>query len=92
MIMAKQRLVLTGVIIGFMFLAGCASGLSRLDVDYGTSHALAKLNQTLDPEAGERLEPLCRLDGQAAREAVERYRKGFGSQTAAPANNLCKSK
>jgi hypothetical protein len=88
MIMRRQCIVLTGLVIGFMLLAGCADSLSRLEVDYGTSHALARVNQTLDPEAGKRAGPACRLDGQAAQEAVERYRKGFGSQSAAPANSL----
>jgi len=86
--MKKKCLVLLWLVIGFMFLAGCSARLSRLEVDYGTSHALAKQNQTLNAEAGKRLEPVYGLNGQAAQSAVEKYQKGFGSQTATPTKTL----
>jgi len=85
--MKTRYFVLAGLAI-MTFLAGCSAGLSRLEVDYGTSYALAKQNQILDHEAGERPAPVYGLSGQAAWEMVENYQKGFGSQTAAPAKAL----
>jgi len=86
--MTRKYLVLIGLGIGFMFFGGCAGSLSRLEVDYGTSHALAKQNQILNPEAGENAGPVYGLNGQAARRAVERYWKGSESQTATSAKSL----
>ncbi|MEW5801468.1 MAG: hypothetical protein AB1847_05110 [bacterium] len=82
--MKKKCLVFITLFVGFMVLAGCGGGLSRLEADYGTSYALAKRNQTLNPDAGEKPAPAaCRLDGQAAQKTVEKYQKGFGCQTEA---------
>lgn len=86
--MTKKCLVLLWLVIGLTFLAGCSARLSRLEADYGTSHALAKQNQTLNLEAGKRLEPVNGLNGQAAQSAVEKYRKGFENRTSASAKPL----
>jgi len=56
---------------------------SRLERDYGTSYQLQKFNQTLNPGAEKNRAPVMGIDGQAAQNAVEKYRKGFekSSQT-----------
>ena len=69
-----------GVII-FLIAAGCA-GPTRLAMDYGTSHRLARFNQILNPEAEKNLEPATGFDGHASQALIERYRKGF--ERAAP--------
>lgn len=84
--MTRQRPVLAGLIIGFIFLAGCTGRMSRLDVDYGTSFMLAKLHQTLNPEAGGQPDPVCGLDGQAASNVIEGYRQGFKNSSTAAGN------
>ncbi|MEW6380974.1 MAG: hypothetical protein AB1611_15380 [bacterium] len=85
--MTMQCPVLAGLIIGLMFFAGCTGRMSRLEVDYGTSFMLAKLHQTLNPEAGgQPPDPVYGLDGQAARRVVEGYRQGFGNSCAATGN------
>ena len=59
-------------------LLGCATpGPSRLEEDYGTSAKLAVVNQTLNPEAGKNLDPVTGMDGKAAENTMEKYRKGF---------------
>lgn len=58
------------------FLLACA-GPSRLDKNFGKSVKQARINQTLDPEAGKNLEPVTGLDGKAAQSSIEKYRKTF---------------
>lgn len=60
-----------------LFLAGCASGPSRVEMDYGTSHNLAKFNQTYNPEAEKNLDPVTGIDAQTADKIVEKYQKSF---------------
>ena len=74
--MMKRYFVIIGVIAMFCIAAGCA-GLSRLEMDYGTSFKLAKFNQTLNPEAEKNLKPVTGLDGVAAQKSIDRYRKEF---------------
>ena len=75
------------LIAAAMFLAFSLAGAdmlqSRLERDYGTSYQLQKFNQTLNPEAEKDVAPVVGIDGQAAQNAVEKYRKGFekSSQT-----------
>jgi hypothetical protein len=80
MIKAILPLIGLGVII-FLMATGCA-GPSRVAMDYGTSHSLARFNQILNPEAEKNLEPAKGFDGHAAQASMERYRKGF--ERAAP--------
>jgi hypothetical protein len=60
----------------FTMMAGCA-GMTRLEMDYGTSFNLAKYNQTLNPDAEKNLDPVYGMDGWAAAAAMEKYHKGF---------------
>ena len=75
-------------------VAGCAGNLPEperfriLDDNWGKSFESAKNNQILNPEAGENLEPVTGLDGQAADENVEEYREGFRAQPAEEVINL----
>ncbi len=62
-------------IVSLVLLASCA--VSRLERDFGTSTRASKINQIYDPAAGESVEPVYGLDGEAARATVERYRKEF---------------
>ncbi len=71
----KKIMIFVGLTAGFMLAAGC--GMSRLEMDYGTSHKLAKYNQILNPEAEKNLKPVSGMDGQAAQNVMDAYRKGF---------------
>jgi len=53
-------------------------------MDYGTSHKLAKFNQTLNPGAEKNLEPVTGFDGGAAQATIGKYHKGFEEKTPAP--------
>ena len=72
------------LVIAVAFLGGCGTQMSRLEMDYGTSHKLAKFNQVLDPAAEKNLEPVYGLNGQVAEKVIEKYRKGFDRPTQAP--------
>jgi hypothetical protein len=76
-----RKSFLMGFVAIFFISAGCA-GPTRLAMDYGNSHKLSTLNQTLNAEAEKNLEPVMGLDGQAAQATMERYREGF--EKAAP--------
>lgn len=84
--MIKKGFVLIGLIAMFLISAGCAGmKQSRLEMDYGTSLKLARFNQILNPEAEKNLEPVYGFDGQAAKAAIEKYRKGFEKPAKEPA-------
>jgi len=75
------------VIAGLLIAAGCA-GPTRLQSDFGTSHKLMHVNQVLNPDASKNLQPVSGMDGVAARNVLERYRKGFEKPSAAPVYTL----
>jgi hypothetical protein len=81
--MYKKYVVIVGLIVCAVWLSGCAS--SRLEMDYGTSNKLSKMNQILNPDAEKNLAPVEGLDGQAAQAAVDKYKKSFEKTEAAPA-------
>ena len=67
-----------------LLLAGCSTP-TRLEMDYGTSHKLAVMNQTLDPKAEKNLEPVYGLDGTVAQKVVDKYGKEFEKPAPPPA-------
>jgi len=73
--MERRCVILVGFIILFLFSLSCAP--SRLEMDYGTSFKLMRLNQTFDPDAEKDNEPVTGLDGKAAQASIEKYRKDF---------------
>jgi hypothetical protein len=83
--MRKYRLALFSalLLIGFFLAAGCA-GPSRVEMDFGTSVKLARINQILNPDAEKNLNPVYGMDGQAVQNALNRYRKDFEKPPAAP--------
>jgi hypothetical protein len=79
------------------FFTGCAGSIpekvtltppSRLEMDYGTSFKLMKVNQIANPEAEKNLDPVAGMDGQAAKAALDKYRKDFEKPPAPPAYTL----
>ncbi len=74
--MKIKRLCISSLIAGGIAIAGCA-GPSMLDQNWGRSVETARFNQTLNPQAGENLEPVTGLDGQSAGNALEAYRQSF---------------
>jgi len=85
--MARRGFLLIGVAGIFLLVASCA-GPSRVEMDYGTSHKLAKFNQTLNPQAEKNLEPVTGSDGRTAEATIERYRKGFQEKSEAPVYSI----
>jgi hypothetical protein len=74
--MIKRRFLLLGGMILLFLLMSCA-GPSRLEMDYGNSSKLSKINQIENPEAEKNIEPVSGLDGEAAQANTEKYRKDF---------------
>ncbi len=78
-----------GLVISSLLAAGCAASTpTRLDMDYGTSCKLAKVNQILNPNAEKNLNPVYSMDGQAVQRAMEKYRKDFEKPPAPPVYTL----
>ena len=75
--MKINSIIITLIITTGAFLSGCATEIGRVETDYGTSHKLAKFNQTLDPDTGKNLEPVEGIDGQTAQKIMEKYHMGF---------------
>ncbi|MEJ2660728.1 MAG: hypothetical protein P8Z73_08400 [Desulfobacteraceae bacterium] len=74
--MIIQRLFIGSLIAGAIVLSGC-TGPSMLDQNWGRSVETARYNQTLNPQAGQNLEPVEGLDGHSAENALEAYRQSF---------------
>jgi hypothetical protein len=79
--MIRKCFLLPGWMTLLFLLMSCA-GPGRLEVDFGTSSKLSKINQIYDPEAEKNIEPVVGLDGKAAQATTEKYRKDF--EKAAP--------
>lgn len=73
-----------------LFLIGSLSACapSRLEMDYGKSFHLQKINQIADRKAGERVEPAEGMDGKAAQATKDKYLKGFEKEPPATVYNL----
>ncbi|MFC5475290.1 hypothetical protein [Paraherbaspirillum soli] len=64
-------------------LAGCVSLTPNLDSQFGNSVNLLKAEQTIAPNASANTAAV-RMDGQAAREVVDRYYKSYKAPTPQP--------
>jgi hypothetical protein len=75
--MKKRILPLIGLAAVILLISTGCAGPTRSAMDYGTSFHLGKFNQIANPEAAKNLGMVSGLDGVAAHEAIEKYRKGF---------------
>ncbi len=82
--MRNPFFVLLNLLVIVMLLGGCTVSESRLEKDYGNSHRLAIVNQTLNPEAEKNLEPVDGIDGNTANIIVESFQKGFEERSREP--------
>lgn len=73
---------IVGIVIANV--SGCAKVPSRLETHYGDSFRQATANQVLNPAAARNLEPSERLDGEAAKIAIDKYRESFKKEEAIP--------
>jgi hypothetical protein len=73
-----QRLVLAGTIwIAGTAVIGCAPRPVVLHPDFGAVYESVTDAQTLNPQAGEREDPVVGIDGYAAATVMYEYRKNF---------------
>jgi len=82
--MHKLSLTIIAGMVLALLAVGC--GPTRTQMDFGTSYQLAKFNQIQNPQAEKNLKPVEGMDGQAAKNAVEKYHKDF--EKPAPAQNF----
>lgn len=82
-----KRMAIFAILTGLLIASGCA-GPTRLESDFGTSHKLMHVNQVLNPDASKNLQPVSGMDGVAARNGLERYRREFEKPPAAPVYTL----
>ena len=76
-----KGLLLTGIglsILAVVSVTGCTARPTTLGPDYGLAYTMAKDAQTLNPDAGNNLDPVQGLeDSAAAKHTMERYRSSF---------------
>jgi hypothetical protein len=76
-----KGLLLTGIglsILAVISVTGCTARPTTLGPDYGLAYTMAKDAQTLNPDAGNNLDPVQGLeDSAAAKHTLERYRASF---------------
>ncbi|MHC4269359.1 MAG: hypothetical protein ACYSTS_12935 [Planctomycetota bacterium] len=82
--MKKTFFVLISLLVIVILLGGCSLYESRLEKDYGNSHRLAIVNQTLNPEAEKNLEPVYGIDGKTTNTIVESFQKSFEERKREP--------
>jgi hypothetical protein len=58
-------------------LQACASPTPQLDSRFGDAVRAAKLQQTLNPDAGRQVSAVDGIEGTPARETMERYQDSF---------------
>jgi hypothetical protein len=82
--MLKGHMIRTGLLAGLcIVLLGCAGNLPQperadlLQAHWGKSLETAKNNQILNPEAGKDPTPVEGLDGKAANDQMDKYRKAL---------------
>ena len=68
-----------GVACMALVLAGCATGPTRVDQQFGNAVRAAVAAQTMNPEASRNTRPPAGLEGAAAGATMERYEKSFVS-------------
>jgi hypothetical protein len=86
--MKSLFLSVIGVVSLFgLVLSGCTRP-TTLGANTGIAYDLAKQNQTLDPLAAEKLDPVVGLDGGAAAIEMDTYRKTFEHPDAAFQNSV----
>ncbi len=72
----RSNLIIFGIgMAAIILLGGCAS--SRVENDFGTSHKLAVINQTLNANAEKNLQPVDGIDGQSAQKILDKYHGSF---------------
>jgi hypothetical protein len=86
--MLARYLIVLGLIAILSIFSGCAQKQTMLDSNWGKSFESAKSNQILNPEAGQGLNPVVGLDGQAAEVVLGTYRKGFNPKATTKSYNL----
>jgi len=89
--MVFRYLTIIGLTIMLLTVFGCTTNQQResmLDKNWGRSFETARFNQILNPDAEKKLEPIAGLDGSAALNNMDQYRKGFGKSAPAPVYNI----
>ena len=82
--MKTQRILLQAALLGMCVIGLTACALTpHLDSQFGNSVDVLKAQQTIDPNASRNTSQV-HVDGQATREAVERYYKSYQAPTPQP--------
>ena len=79
--MLTKCLTLIGLIAALLIFSGCGPKETMLSRNWGNSFESAKQSQILNPGAGKNIDPVVGLDGLAAGNKMEKYRKGFKKET-----------
>lgn len=80
--MKSLSLSVVGAVSLFALLGSGCTRPTTLGANTGIAYNVAKQNQTLDPSASDKLDPVVGLDGRAAAIEMDTYRKTFESPDA----------
>jgi hypothetical protein len=58
-------------------LGGCVNPTPHLDREFGRAVDAAKAQQTINPDASKNADPVAGIEGQAAKDSIERYYDSF---------------
>ena len=78
--MQRMKRIAISLVLGTILISGCTSSTTLLEENWGRSVETAYFNQTIDPQAGETLEPIEGIDGQSAIKSLQDYRGQFKSK------------
>ena len=90
----RSIFILQGLlVVALLFFTGCYENTfipveSKLDKNWGDAYEAAKQNQILNPNAQKSEAPVVGLDGEAAKENMDAYRKSFGKDDSGSTINI----
>ena len=75
--MLKKSLIIIGIIAGIFVASACSGPETLSQRNWGKSYETATYNQMINPEANETKKLVGTMDGQAAMNSLQKYRKSF---------------
>jgi len=75
--MFKKSLIIVGITAAVSMAFACSGPDTLSQRNWGKSYGTAVYSQTLNPDAGKTSEPVESLDGQAAKNNMQKYQDGF---------------
>ena len=78
-LMRWQSVLRLTAISSMALLSACVSTTPYLDATFGEATREALRQQIINPQAGNKTDPVAGIDGRAARDAMDNYHKSFAT-------------